>query len=295
MFLLRPHLVRLLVQLLNLDFFGADVALKLLDLVVQNEFELLQLLNLLLQLANLDVLLLNGGDAGTVLLLARHDVGLDLELLFHLAVKLALLFLQLVTLVLSLDILGRELIHLAGKIGFGAEAIFDFQCEHLAVLVVNLVVVFPGLLFSLFTLVDDLQLLALLLLAQFGHSLTCLLQILIVLICHIVDQLFLLHLELLQGLLKLFGGGLLLLQQRLELLLVGLLFALVLATHLLELLGMQVFHLLALLDVVAQHLILVALLLVQLGVQLLLLVLEIARQLVNLALFLVPYGLDAVR
>lgn len=60
-FLLTSHLIGLLVELLDDHFLGTDVSLQLLNLIVKNELEFLQLLNLLLELADLDVLLLDGG------------------------------------------------------------------------------------------------------------------------------------------------------------------------------------------------------------------------------------------
>lgn len=60
MLLLAAHLVRLLIQLLDDDLFWADVPLQLFDLVIEHELELLQLLNLLLELADLDLFFLNG-------------------------------------------------------------------------------------------------------------------------------------------------------------------------------------------------------------------------------------------
>lgn len=50
---LLTHFVGLLVQLLDLNFSGSNIALKFLDLVVEDELELLQLLSLLLQLVYL--------------------------------------------------------------------------------------------------------------------------------------------------------------------------------------------------------------------------------------------------
>ena len=47
-FLFRSHFVGLLVKFLNLDFLRANVSFQLLDLVIQNEFELFKLLDLLL-------------------------------------------------------------------------------------------------------------------------------------------------------------------------------------------------------------------------------------------------------
>ena len=60
MLLLAAHLVRLLIQLLDDDLFWADVPLQLFYLVIEHELELLQLLNLLLELADLDLFFLNG-------------------------------------------------------------------------------------------------------------------------------------------------------------------------------------------------------------------------------------------
>lgn len=60
MLLLAAHLVRLLIQLLDDDLFWADVPLQLFYLVIEHELELLQLLNLLLELADLNLFFLNG-------------------------------------------------------------------------------------------------------------------------------------------------------------------------------------------------------------------------------------------
>ena len=72
--LLRPHFVCLLVQLLDLYLLRANVALQLLDLVIENELELFKLLDLFLELLNLDVFLLNRGDAGLVVLFKSRNV-----------------------------------------------------------------------------------------------------------------------------------------------------------------------------------------------------------------------------
>ena len=64
----------MLVQLLDLDFLGTDVAFQLLDLVVEDEFEFFELLDLLVQLLDLDLLLLNRVDPRSVLLLTSMDV-----------------------------------------------------------------------------------------------------------------------------------------------------------------------------------------------------------------------------
>ena len=74
MLLLRPHLVCLLVELLDFDFFGADVPFELFYLVVEHKLELFKLLDLLVQLLDLDLLLLNRVDSCSVLLLTSMDV-----------------------------------------------------------------------------------------------------------------------------------------------------------------------------------------------------------------------------
>ena len=83
MFLLTSHFVSLLVQLLDDHLFGADVSLQFFNLIVQDKFELLQLLNLLLKLANLHFFLLNRRQASPVLLFTGCDFTLDLLLLLH--------------------------------------------------------------------------------------------------------------------------------------------------------------------------------------------------------------------
>ena len=93
MFLLGAHFIGLLVELLDFDLFGANVTLELLNLVVKHELELFQLLNLLLQLAYLDVFLFDGGDTSTILLFRGFDVDTDLLLLNHFVFELIFLLL----------------------------------------------------------------------------------------------------------------------------------------------------------------------------------------------------------
>jgi len=72
---LRSHLVRLLIQILYLDFSGSDISLQLFDFIVKHEFELFKLLGLLLELKDAVVFLLD-------CLLALQDLlllGLDLS------------------------------------------------------------------------------------------------------------------------------------------------------------------------------------------------------------------------
>lgn len=47
---LLPHLVCLFIELLDLNFTGSNVTLKLLNLIVEHELELLELLSFLLQI-----------------------------------------------------------------------------------------------------------------------------------------------------------------------------------------------------------------------------------------------------
>lgn len=85
MLLLRTHLVRLLIQLLDLYLLWADVTFKLFDLVIEDEFKLFQLLYLLLKLPDLIVLLLDSGYPCSVLLFTGGDVGPDFRLLIYFA------------------------------------------------------------------------------------------------------------------------------------------------------------------------------------------------------------------
>ena len=122
MFLFRSHLRSLLVELLDLNFFRADISFQLLDLVVQNEFKLFKLLNLLLQLLNLNVLFLNRINPRLKLLLTSVDVRFDLLLLDHFVFKLSLLLLQISRFIVSLSVLRGQLSHLLGQLGLILEA-----------------------------------------------------------------------------------------------------------------------------------------------------------------------------
>jgi hypothetical protein len=58
---LLTHFVGLLVQLLDLNFSGSNIALKFLDLVIEDELELFELLSLFLEVVNSLVLVTDGG------------------------------------------------------------------------------------------------------------------------------------------------------------------------------------------------------------------------------------------
>jgi hypothetical protein len=60
-FELRSHLVGLLVEFLDLNLSGSNVAFEFLDLVVEDELELFEFLSLLLELKYPIVFFLNGG------------------------------------------------------------------------------------------------------------------------------------------------------------------------------------------------------------------------------------------
>ena len=104
MLLLTAHLIRLLIQLLNFDFFRADVPFQLFDLVVEHEFELLQFLDLLLELADLNVFFFDSLDPGLEHLLLSSDVTFDLLLFHHFVLKLILLLLKILRLVRSFKV-----------------------------------------------------------------------------------------------------------------------------------------------------------------------------------------------
>lgn len=154
MFLLGAHLVGLFIQLLNLNLFGANVSLQLLDLVVEHELELLEFLNLLLQLANLDVLFLDGGDTRTILLLGGFDIHADFLLLDHFVLKLVLLLLQVFGFGAALEILGGEVAHELGELGLVGEALFNALRQDVLVLVRHHVDGLPGNLFCVGALGD---------------------------------------------------------------------------------------------------------------------------------------------
>ncbi len=57
---LLPHLIGLLIELLDLDLTGSDISLKLLDLVIEHELEFFKLLSLLFQIINSLILVADG-------------------------------------------------------------------------------------------------------------------------------------------------------------------------------------------------------------------------------------------
>lgn len=101
MFLLRSHLICLFVELLYIDLFRTDVALKLLDFVVQNELKLFELLDFLLQLADLNVLFLNSRLPGFILFFTRRDLTFNLLLLLHNVFQSVLFLFKLLTLAIT--------------------------------------------------------------------------------------------------------------------------------------------------------------------------------------------------
>lgn len=57
---LLTHLIRLLIELLNLDFSRPNISLQLLDLVIKYELELFKLLSFLLEIDNSLIFVLDG-------------------------------------------------------------------------------------------------------------------------------------------------------------------------------------------------------------------------------------------
>ena len=104
MLLLTAHLIRLLIQLLNFDLLRADIPFQLLDLVVEHEFELLEFLDFLLELADLNVFLFDSLDPGLEHLLLSSDVTFDLLLFHHFVLKLILLLLKIFSFVRSFKV-----------------------------------------------------------------------------------------------------------------------------------------------------------------------------------------------
>ena len=93
MLLFRSHLVCLLIKFLDLEFFGTNISFQFLNLVVKYELKFLQLLDFLLQLANLDVFFMNCRFSGQILLMISCNISLDLLLLNHFVLKLILFLL----------------------------------------------------------------------------------------------------------------------------------------------------------------------------------------------------------
>jgi len=85
--LLRPHLISLLVQLLNLDLSWTNVSFELLDLVIKHEFEFFKLLNFLLEVQNSNLFLLKGHVSLSNLGLLQLDVLLELDLVLLLCLE----------------------------------------------------------------------------------------------------------------------------------------------------------------------------------------------------------------
>ena len=104
MLLLTAHFIRLLIQLLNFDLLRADVPFQLFDLVVEHKLKLLQFLDLLLELADLNVFFLDSLDPGLEHLLLSSDVTFDLLLFHHFVLKLILLLLKIFSFVRSFKV-----------------------------------------------------------------------------------------------------------------------------------------------------------------------------------------------
>ena len=90
--------------MLNLDLLRTNVSFQLFDLVVEHEFELLQFLDFLLELAYLDVFLLDSLDSGLEHLLLSSDITFDLLLFHHFVLELVLLLLKIFSFVRSLKV-----------------------------------------------------------------------------------------------------------------------------------------------------------------------------------------------
>ena len=125
MLLFRSHLGSLFIQFLDLNLFWANVTLQLLDLVIENKFELFKLLNLLLQLRDLDVFLLNCIYPCSELLLTSMDIRSDLLLLVHFTLDLSLMLHQEFILGTSSLILSGKLFHLLGQLCLVLETLFN--------------------------------------------------------------------------------------------------------------------------------------------------------------------------
>ena len=125
MLLLTTHLIRLLIQLLNFDLLRTNVSFQLFDLVVEHEFELLEFLDFLLELADLDVFLLDSLDSGLEHLLLSSDITFDLLLFHHFVLKLILFLLKILSFVRSLKVQCGQFTHEFGQFSFVFQAFVD--------------------------------------------------------------------------------------------------------------------------------------------------------------------------
>ena len=128
MLLLTAHLIRLLIQLLNFDLLRADVPFQLLDLVVEHEFKFLELLDLLLELADLNVFFFDSLDPGLEHLFLSSDVTFDLLLFHHFVLKLILLLLKILRLVRSFKVQCSQFTHEFGQFSFVFQSFVDVLC-----------------------------------------------------------------------------------------------------------------------------------------------------------------------
>lgn len=285
-FLLRSHLVCLLIKLRNVKLLRADVSFEFFDFVVENKFELLKLLNFLLQLSDLMVFLFNGGYSGLVLLLTRCYVLLNLLLLDHSILELVFLLLQVLGLVAALHVLGLKLPHKLCQLCLILHAILDTLRQHMLVLIRHRVNLVPGLFFSVTASRHDAVRLSFLYFAKMSNLLSRVLQLFCLFDCQLLDHHVLILLELGVGLLELFGSLFLLLEKGLELFLIHGLLAVVLSLHVLQGAQVVLLHLLTLGNLVTQHLVLETLFFIELRVELLLLVVQFFGQYVDFAFLL---------
>ena len=146
------HLVDLLVQAGNIVLTRQDISLQLLDLVVKDEFELLQLLCLLLQLDDAGILVLNGRSSGLKFGLLSLDLALQLIDGDVEGARLARLLSDLLGQGLTVKHRCSEFAGLLLQVALLVHALLDELVELLAIIVLDLIDLVPGILFNLLTL-----------------------------------------------------------------------------------------------------------------------------------------------
>jgi len=150
--LLLLHFVGLLFQLLNCLPAWANISFELLDLVIQDKFELLQLLRLLFQVVDALVFVVDGVVSFVEFVDLRFDLGFQFGVGLHEFGQLGLLVFDVARELLFLVLLGFEAALDVGEQGLAGHALVDDEDEFFLVAVFDDVDLGPGLVLDLLAL-----------------------------------------------------------------------------------------------------------------------------------------------
>jgi len=150
---LLTHFVGLLVQLLDLNFSGSNIALKFLDLVVEDELELFEFLSLLLEVVNSLVLVTDGGLTLLNFALLRVDLLTQRVSLLDKVIKLLLLLMNVLLGLLFLVLCFLVVIGHESELSLAFHTSIDDLGKLLLVLLLDTINVLPSLVLNAFTLI----------------------------------------------------------------------------------------------------------------------------------------------